>query len=178
MINIAKKRMPSALLAVIVYISYCAAGWYSMRGSLAYYGEQYSMPAGFANDVLAFFAAGLLPFAIFAVASTFIFRTLTVKIRGDVSAIRYGLGLSIIAANVVIFALNFIYLAAPLAVGVMKTLLAPLVSIAFVSLYLFYAFYQDYVDKSTFRVIVAQVLGTMITVYAIVAVVGIIGTVV
>ncbi|MCH5351566.1 MAG: hypothetical protein J1F39_06340 [Clostridiales bacterium] len=178
MINIAKKRLPAALVSIFVYLSYCAAGWYLARSQMGYMGEQYSLPGWFANDIWAFFIAGLLPFALYAVLSMFVFRTLTVKIRGNVDAVRYGLNFAVFFANIVVFGLNFIFLAAPAAVGVMKTLLAPVVTILFTSLYLVYAFRQEYVDRSAFNAIVAQVLGTMITVYGIVAAIGIVSSVV
>ena len=178
MINIAKRRMPAAVVSILVYLSYCAAGWYSARSRLGLMGIQYSLPSWFANDIWAFFLAGLLPFAVYAIITMFIFRTLGVKLRGNVEAIRYGLNFAIFFANIVVFGLNFIYLAVPSAVGVMKTLLSPIVTIAFTSLYLVYAFRLEYVDKSVFNVVVAQVLGTMITVYGIVAAVGIVTSVV
>lgn len=174
MIDIAKKRLPSAVISILVYLSYCGAGWYAARSSIAYIGEQYSMPGWFANDIWAFFIGGLLPFAVFMVLSMFVFRTLTIKVRGNVAAIRYGLNYSVIAANLFLFAFKFIYLAAPLAAGIINTLIDPIVTISFVALYLLYAFKQNYVDKPYFRLIVSQVVGTFITVYAIVAVINII----
>ena len=178
LINVAKNRLPGAVIAILVYISYCAAGWYSARSNMGYIGEQYSMPAWFANDAWAFFFGGLLAFAIYKALTTFVFRTLTIKVRGDVGAIRYGLNYVVIAANLVVFGLNFIYLAAPIASGVMNVLLAPVVTIVFVALYLLYVFKQDYVDKPYFKTVVSQILGTFITVYGIVAVFGVITSVV
>ena len=178
MINIAKKRLPGAVISIIVYLSYCAAGWYSARSRMCSIGEQYSMPGWFANDVWAFFFGGLLPFAVYAVLSMFIFRTLALKVRGDIGAIRYGLNYAIIVANLFIFGFNFIYLVAPLASLVLDILLTPVVMLISVSGYLFYAFKQDYIDKPYFRAVVSQVIGTMITVYGLVALVGIITTVV
>ncbi len=174
MIDIAKKRLPSAVIAIFVYFSYCAVSWYASRGSIAYVGEQYSLPAWFANDIWAFFIGGLVPFAVYMLISMFVFRTLTIRLRGDVKAIRYGLNYSIIAANIFLFAFKFIYLAVPTAAGIINVLIDPIVTIGFVSLYLLYAFKQDYVDKPFFKVIVSQVLGTLITVYGVVAIIDII----
>ena len=175
MINIAKKKLPFPALVALVYISYCAMSWYSMRGTLAYYGEQYALGAWLANDVWAFFLGGLVPTLIFELVSTMLLKKLAMKLgpQNDVASIRYGVSLAVIAANVMLFALKFIYIAAPLYANLLNIILDPTVTLIFVGLYLWYAFKQNYVDKTLYRVIVTQVMTVFLGIYGLLAVVNI-----
>ncbi len=86
--------------------------------------------------------------------------------------------MSMIAANLVLFAFKFVYLVIPVAAGIVNTFVDPLVTIGFVALYLWYAFKLDYVEKPYFRMIQQQVMSFYITVYGILAVVNLIMAVV
>ena len=72
-VNIAKKKLPTAAISVIVYLSYCAMSWFSMRGTLAYLGQQYGIGGWFANDAWAFFLGGAFSLFLFEVVSFFVF---------------------------------------------------------------------------------------------------------
>ncbi|MDE7163896.1 MAG: hypothetical protein K2O04_00520 [Clostridiales bacterium] len=174
MIDIAKKKLPLPILAILAYISYCAAGWFAARGDVAYYGYQMYMRDIISHDAFAFFFGGLIPFVIFMVVSGFVFKTLTVRCGGDVKSIRYGLFFAVIAANVLLFALKFIYIAVPMYAAVLEIVLDPIVTIAFVSLYMWYVFKMAYVDKSVFRVALTQVLGAFLALYGLLAAVNLI----
>lgn len=145
-----------------------------MRGEIAYYGYQMSMGDIFSHDALAFFIGGLLPFALYMLVSAFMFKPLNFKCGGDVKSIQYGLHFAVIAANVLLFALKFIYIAAPLYSELLEILLDPIVTLACVALYLWYAFKMEYVDKSRFRFVISQVLGAFIAVYGLFAAIGLI----
>ncbi len=175
MINIAKKKLPTPVIVILVYLSYCAMSLYTMRGVMAQYGEHYGFGAWFANDIWAFFIGGLLPLGIYELLNFFIFRTMTVRLgrQNDVSSIRYGLNFAVIAANIVLFALKFIFVAAPLYASLLNIILDPTVTFIFVGLYLWYAFKQNYVEKPFFRTVVTQVMGTFIAVYGLLALVRI-----
>ena len=160
---------------VLVYLSYCAACWYEMRGDLAFYGYNLNFPTWFTNDVWAFFLGGIFPFVIYTVFTVFIFKTLLVKTRGgNMAAVRYGVSLTVIAANLVLFALKFIYLAAPLYAPILEIILDPVVTVLFVSLYLFYVYKMDYVQKPYFHIVLTQVLGAFIVVYGLLTIVSIV----
>ena len=175
MVDIAKKKLPFPVIILLVYLSYCAACWFEMRGDLAFYGYNLDFPAWFTNDVWAFFLGGIFPLVIYMIFTVFIFRMLSVKTGGgNAAAIRYGVSLAVIAANVVLFALKFVYIAAPLYAPVLEIILDPVVTLIFVSLYLVYAYKMDYVQKSYFHVVLTQVLGAFIAVYGLTAVVSII----
>ena len=175
MVDIAKKKLPFAVVMVLVYLSYCAASWYGMRGDLAYYGYNLDFPAWFTNDAWAFFLGGIFPFIIYMVCTVFIYRMLPIKTRGgNVSALRYGISLTVIAANVVLFALKFIYIAVPLYAPILDIILDPVVTVLFVSLYMVYAYKMDYVEKPYFHVVLTQVLGTFIGVYGLISIINII----
>lgn len=174
MIDIAKKKLPAPILPIIAYISYCAACWFSARGDLAYYGYQMFLGSIFSHDAFAFFIGGILPFALYMVISSFRFRSIAFRCGGDVKSIQYGLHFAVIGANLLLFALKFIYIAAPLSSAVLEILLDPIVALGFVTLYLWYVFKMEYVEKSRFRFVLSQVLGTFLMVYALIAVLGLI----
>lgn len=169
MVDIAKKKLPQPVIYIFVYISYCAMNWFVTRGTVAYYAEQNGLNGWFANDVWAFFIGGLIPFALYAFLSWFIFRMLNVRLGGGTSSLAYGLNYAVIAANLVLFGLKFMYIAFPLQSVAIDTLINPTVTIGFVALYMWYAFYMSYVDKTLYRIAVSQVVGTFVTVYVVAA---------
>lgn len=148
---------------------------YTMRGTLAWYGEQYGFGAWFANDVWAFFLGGLIPLGIYELISFFVFKMMTVRLgrQNDVASLRYGLNFAVIAANIVLFALKFVYIAAPLYASLLNIILDPAVTFIFVGLYLWYAFKQNYIDKTLYRAAVTQVMGAFIAVYGLLALIRI-----
>lgn len=174
MINIAKKKLPTWAISIIVYIGYCAANWFVMRGSLAYYAQQYGMPGWFANDAWAFFLGGLIPFAIYEILCSVMLRMIHTRTGGDVASVKYGLSLAVTAANVFLFLLKFIYIAVPLYAPVINIILDPVVTVIFVALYMWYAFYQNYVERSRYRFVVTQVLGTFLALYGLLAAINLI----
>lgn len=173
MINIAKKRLPRAAMLVLVYLSYCAMSWFVMRGSMAFYGERYGWAGWFANDIWAFFLGGLVPFAIYELFYMMTFRTLSVGLGGDdIVSVRYGLDLAVITANILLFALKFMYIAIPMYATVVNAIIDPVVTLAIVALYLLYVFKMDYVAKPHFRVVLMRIFGTYLCVYALLAVIN------
>lgn len=178
MIDIAKKKLPSPILPILAYISYCAAGWFAARGDLAYYAGQMQMGDILSHDAFAFFFGGLIPFALYMIITRFVFRTMHFRCGGDVRSIKYGLYFAVIAANVLLFALKFIYIAAPLSLGILEIISDPIITIAFVALYLWYAFKMQYVEKSRFRFVLSQILGAFLVLYGLIAVINLIVSVV
>ncbi len=175
LIDIAKKKLPFAVVAVLLYLSYCAMSWYVSRGVLAYYGGQNGLGKWFVNDAWAFFLGGIVPFVLYMVISRFIFRSLVLKTGGgDIRSLKYGLELTLIAVNILLFALKFMYLALPLYATLIDAIIDPVITLGFVGLYLFYAFGRNYVEKSRYRLVVGQVMSAFIAVYGIVAFVNLI----
>lgn len=164
MINIAKRKIPHPVLALVLYISYCASSWFAMRGNLAYLANDF--PAWFVNDAWAFFLGGLIPTLLFELIASFAAKSL-IQSGGDVPSIRQGMYITVIAANVVLFGLKFIYIAAPLAAGILETILDPTVTLIFVGLYLWYAFYQNYVAKEKYRMVVMVTMSMFISIYGL-----------
>ena len=156
-------------MLIFVYVSYCAANWFAMRGDLAYYSAQMYAGEMLSYDALAFFVGGIVPFVLYTVISGFAYRTLQFKTGGDIKSVRYGLHFAVIAANVLLFALKFIYIAAPLAATMLEIILDPVVTLGFVALYMWYAFKMEYVDKSRFRFVLLQVFGAFVAVYGLLA---------
>lgn len=174
MIDIAKKKLPSPILPILAYISYCAAGWFAARGDLAYYCSQMKMGSMLSHDAVAFFFGGLIPFALYMIITRFIFRPMHMRCGGDVRSIRYGLYFAVIAANILLFALKFIYISAPLYSAVLEIILDPIVMIAFVALYLLYAYKMQYVEKSRFRFVLTQIMSAFLAMYGLIAMINLI----
>ncbi len=165
-------------MGVLVYLSYCAMSWFVMRGTMAYYGNNYGWAAWFANDIWAFFIGGIVPFALYEFLTWFSFHLLVVKVGMGATNIRYGLNIAVIAANLVLFGLKFIYIAFPLQAIIINIILDPAVTLLFVGLYLWYAFGREYVDKSRYRFVISQVMGLFTLVYGVLALINFIMTVV
>lgn len=179
MVDIAKKKLPMPVVMILLYVSYCAMSWFSMRGALAYYAMDVSMPKWLNNDVIAFFVGGLVPFAVYSLLSLLVSKTLTMATHGgNVSSLRYGLNLTVIVANVVLFALKFMYIAIPLAAPIVEIIIDPVVTIIFVALYMWYAFYMEYIRKCYYRIALTQVMGLFIAAYGLLALISIIVTVI
>ncbi|MDE6293032.1 MAG: hypothetical protein K2L88_00215 [Clostridiales bacterium] len=174
MIDIAKKKLPSPILPILAYISFCAADWFAARGDVAYYGYQMYLGDTFSHDAFAFFLGGLIPFALYMAISGFVFKAVAMRCGGDVKSIKYGLHFAVIAANVLLFALKFIYIAVPMYAGMLEIILDPIITIAFVALYMWYVFKMAYVDKSVFRIVLTQVLGAFLAMYGLLAAVNLI----
>lgn len=164
------------MIVILTYISYCAMSLYVMRGSMAWYGTQYNFPAWFANDIFSFFLGGLVPFGLYEFISWFVFRTLNMNYgrRNDIASLRYGLNYAVIGANLLLFGLKFIFVAAPMAAGILNVILDPVITLGFVALYLWYAFYQNYVDKTIYHIFVTQIMGAFAAVYALIALLNLI----
>lgn len=145
-----------------------------MRGDIAYYGYQMYLGNVLSHDAFAFFIGGLIPFALYMLISSLVFRKMIYRLPGDVRSIKYGLNFAVIAANILLFALKFIYIAAPLCAPLLEIILDPVITIAFVSLFMWYSFRMEYVDKSLFRMVLTQVLGAFLAMYGLLAVINLI----
>ncbi len=132
-----------------------------------------------ASDALAFFIGGAVPTLIYGLISMFVFKMLPIKTNGgDVKSIRNGLHYAVIAANIVLFLLKFMFIAIPLYAPLLDIILDPVVTLLSVGLYMWYAFYMNYVDKSRYRVVLSQVFGMFVIVYGLVALINLITAVV
>lgn len=177
MIDITKKRLPSFLIGILVYLSYCAANWYITRGTIGYYGYQYGLPAWITSDIVAFLLGGIVPIVLYMVITHVRVRMLSFRVGVGANTVKYGLDLTVIAANVLLFLIKLIFLAAPLYAVPIIIIIDPLITLAAVSLYLFYAFKMEYVEKTKFRTVVNYVLGAFIVVYGILTALDLILTV-
>lgn len=170
MIDITKKKLPPVIINILLYLSYCATNWYMVRGTMAYYGEFYGFPGWIANDIVAFIFGGLIAFAVYKIVSQFVLKTLILRVGNGVGNVKYGLDCTVIATNILLFGLKFIYFAVPLYAAVIDIIIVPTITIGCVALYLYYAFRQDYVDRSRYKIIVNNVLGAFLVAYGILTV--------
>lgn len=179
MIDIAKKKLPMPVIGVLVYLSYCAAYWYAARGNLAYYASQarfgnIDFGVFLANDACAFFIGGIMPGLLYLLYCSFVYRSLHLHTGGDVMSLRYGVDLTVIAANVVLFLFKFVYLAIPLYAPVVNIIVDPLVTLAFLWLYMLYAFHREYVPKPRFRFALSMIMTPFLVFYGAMAFINII----
>ena len=162
-------------MLAFVYITYCAAGWFGTRGTLAYYSTQADLPSWFTHDAWAFFIGGLLPILIYGLITTFVFKPMQARTGGgNIASLRNGLHYSVMAANVLLFLLKLMYFGVPLAATMLEILLDPIITLAFVGLYMWYAFYMDYVDKSRYRIVLMQVFGSFLLIYGLLVLINLI----
>lgn len=145
-----------------------------MRGTLGYYGYQYGLPSWLTNDIAAFLFGGIVPIVIYMVIINVRVRTLSFRIGLGANTIRYGLDLTVIAANILLFLIKLIFLAAPLYAVPIMIIIDPLITLAAVSLYLLYAFKMGYVEKTKFKTVVNYVMGAFVVVYGIITVLDLI----
>lgn len=145
-----------------------------MRGNLAYAGNQYSMPGWIINDVVAFILGGVVPFLLYFLLSSNVQRTLQLRVGGNIAAVKRGLDIAVIAANFVLFALKFMYLALPLYASIIDAIIDPVVTLLSVGLYMLIAFRKEYVEKCKFKFVLMQVISAFIIVYGVLALLGLV----
>lgn len=177
MIDIGKKKLPESALAVVVYIGFCAMNVLVSRGSLAYYGQLAALPSWFTSDIVAFFIGGAMPTVVYYVISSYVVRVLSRSVRGGgLAEIRYGLCLTVVAANLLLFAVKFVYFAVPLYSAMLDIILDPVITIAFVSAYLAYAYKMQYVDRAQFPTVLNCVMFAFIGSYGLWAIINIVAS--
>ncbi len=182
MINIAKKKLPIPVVALFVYLSYCAAAWYITRGEVAYIAYRYKLGGWLANDIVAFFLGGLIPVLVYELLYFAIGKTKLTRIGAgqpyDTESVRYVINYAVITANLILFALKFMYLAVPMYAHLLDIILDPAVTLTVVGLFMLYVFKMQYVPKHLFSVAFSTVFGAFVTVYGLLTVISVITTVV
>lgn len=170
----AKKIKPGIVIALL-YVSFCAASWYEMRGalaSMAQYGNLFSS-AVINNDVVAFLVGGLVPLGIYELLTRFVFRFSQVRIGGATDDMRYALRFFYIGANLAAFGLKLLYLAFPLLYGYGTIFIDFITAAAFVVGYFFYIARHGYFEKERLSMVLYQLGGAFIIIYAFMGVLGI-----
>lgn len=150
---IKQKKINSAIVKIVLYLSFCFAGWYTMRSSVA---SMCGSAPGFEflnNDFVAFVLAGVLPIIIYLLAVRLLFGLLRHTPYLPVNEMLYALPYFYIGANIVTGLFSILYYFVPIA-SIWGGVVVPLISTA-----AFFAWYlaficKNYVKNYNYRAIV------------------------
>lgn len=111
---IKQKKIKKGLLNFLLYLSFCFAGWYSSRSSVASVLSGYIGYGFLNNDIFAFFIAGVVPVVIYLLVVKFFSYTLRNTPYLPVNDMVYALPYFYIGANLVTGLISIIYFFVPL----------------------------------------------------------------
>lgn len=171
---IKEKKINSAIVKLVLYLSFCFAGWYSARSSVAMAFANYPLLSVMANDVTAFFIAGIVPFIVYILA----IRILTSILRHTpflpVDEMTYALPYFYIGANIVIGLVSIVYYFVPLA-SFWCGVIVPLVSTACFFIWYLAFICKNYVKRYNWKAIVIYfgrlylIIAVIMTVFGLLA---------
>lgn len=165
---IKEKKIPPAVMSVILYLSLSFSCWYYMREFMAYFAVVYLNSTAamiFANPVVGSLLGGLV---WYLVINSLITRSLhPYKLSGvDNSAFVYVLKMAFAAAGIVYGGLSFIYFATPLISLYGDFILRFIVYTAFLVIVYVYAVKSGLVRKESIGRSMYAVFGTYLIAYA------------
>lgn len=103
-----KVNFNSVLLAISFYFSFCLAYWYETRGLIA----GLTKWPFFSNEIVAALVGGALPFLVFELA-IFLYLQPLQALKIDTKKLFFRLRMYFIFANIICFAISFIYFVFP-----------------------------------------------------------------
>ena len=156
--NIIKERkIKIGVINFILYLSFCLAGWYSARTSVAVYMATYSstlpMLSVLSNEFTAFFIAGVFPFIIYIVIVKAFMSILRHTPFLPVDEIFYALPFFYIGANIVTGLFNLLYYLIPIA-SIWGSIIVPLVSTACFFIWFLVFVCKSYIKNYNWKAIV------------------------
>ncbi|MCH5164315.1 MAG: hypothetical protein J1F36_04790 [Clostridiales bacterium] len=156
--NIIKERkIKSGVVNFLLYLSFCLAGWYSARTSVAVYMSAYAssvpMLSVLNNEFTAFFIAGVVPFAIYIVVVKAFMSILKHTPFLPVNEIFYALPFFYIGANIVTGLFNIWYYVKPIA-SIWGSIIVPLVSTACFFIWFLAFICKNYIKNYNWKAIV------------------------
>lgn len=150
---IKKKKIKKWLLNLLLYISFCFAGWYAARSAVASLLSGNASYGFFNNDFFAFFSAGVVPVIIYLLAVRFLVYALKRTPYLPVDEMAYALPFFYIGANIVTGLVSIVYIFVPLA-SFWCGIIVPIIATAgFFALYLLFIC-RNYVKDYNWKVIV------------------------
>ncbi len=169
------KKIPSGVMIALLGLSFGLAEWFTSRGVVANLSIElgYSMPYLY-NDIIAIVTGALFPILFYEVITTFAFRINVARFGATaVGQMRYALRYFYFVANLVIFALNFIFFAEPIASVWGTVVIKTLVLSVFIVLYMWYCA-KRYLTNTTWGAMCYQVGGMFVIIYGVLAVLQIV----
>lgn len=151
---IKEKKIKRWILNFGLYLSFCFAGWYSARSTVAsYVGNMGATYAFLNNDAFAFLIAGVVPIIIYLLVVKFFVYSLRRTPYLPIDDMIYALPYFYFAANIVTGLISIIYYFVPLA-SFWGNIIVPIISTAgFYALYLWYIC-KNYIKNYNWKAIV------------------------
>lgn len=161
------------LLNIAVYLGFCAGFWMSTRGVIA----GLNFPRFFANDIMTFFIAGLLPTALYQLFIVSAFRLIAASgVVTNMQKHKERLSFFVIGASLVSFGIKWLYWLIPLAAPIVDVYLDFFVYA--IALTLYFVFTAKHLPKERVPLFVTQLSVRFLTVFAVLAITQLIVTVV
>lgn len=150
---IKEKKIKNWIVMIALYLSFCFAGWYSSRSVLATNLAGMMALEYMANDVVAFFIAGLMPFLIYFLAIKLFTRSLSKTPFLPLGIMVYALPFFYIGANLVTGLISIIYFFVPI-VGFWGGIIVPLISSACFFIWYLAFICKNYVKNYNWKAII------------------------
>lgn len=139
---IKEQKINKGLVKFVLYLSFCVAGFYSARASVAAIHRNIEGLSPFMYGLIAFFAAGLVSFLIYLVATSIIGNRLRHTPHLPLNQMLYALPFFYIGANIVIGLFGILYYFVPIA-SIWGEIIVPIIATA-----AFYAWFLAYICKN------------------------------
>lgn len=166
-----KRRLDKRILIVLLYLSFCAAEFFTFRGTFAALMTNFGVPSAVvSNYFVAFFLGGIVPIALYELISRFLFRFSQVTLGGRVDDYSYILRVFYIAANVLIFLVKLVYLWFPLLHIYGDIIIDFVFTSAAFAVFLWYVLRRE--PKEHIAPILYRLGGSYVVVYGIIAVIN------
>lgn len=176
--NIIKgKKINSALVKFLLYLSFCFAGWYYARSRLAAVFDMMPMDGTVYNEFTAFFISGLLPFVIYLLITKFFGNFLRQTPFLPVDQMLYALPYFYIGANLVSGLFGILYYFVPIA-SVWGNIIIPLVSTACFFIWFLAFICKNYVKNYNWKAIILYFGRIYLIVAVLITVLGLIAEVI
>lgn len=160
----------NVIRGLVLYLSFCATGWYMTRGVCAYYGSTNAMLTWVANDVVAFFIGGIVPFALYKFLIPSIFRLIAhVSQDNNVYKVSHALEYTYAGANVLCFLIKLIYIAFPLSALIMDVFVDFVITGGVMVAFFTYVYKKSLVKREYFSALMQKVAFKFLLIYGLVA---------
>lgn len=150
---IKEKKINGNIVNFVLYLSFCFAGWYSSRASVASVIGAYEQFSFMANDIFAFLIAGIVPILIYILVIKIFSRALKQVAYLPVDQMVYAFPFFYIGANIVIGLFNVLYYFLPIA-SIWGEIIVPLVATACFFIWFLAFICKNYIKKYNWKTII------------------------
>ncbi len=150
---IKEKKININIVNLVLYLSFCFAGWYSSRTSVASVVGAYGQFSFMSNDVFAFLIAGILPILIYLLVIKILARALRPVPYLPVDRMVYSFPYFYIGANLVIGLFNILYFFLPIA-SIWGGIIVPIIATACFFIWFLAFICKNYIKNYNWKAIV------------------------